>query len=269
VGDSLKFDYRYVNWFDGTTATTLTAGDKLEVQVSTDCQDSWQTVFTVNSSNHVTSTSFATKSVLLNAFAGKAINVRFLGTWGGGDYWLDLDNINITGCPASLFIVGNVHGSLDGDSTGNINISLPFDQGPFTYVWKNTAGETVSSEEDPSGLPVGSYTVTVTSGGGCTGTMTFDLGTFVAADEVEGLQEITLFPNPTASKATVDVKLLKNMDVQMRLLNLNGQVVFQTQQEQVSEISQELDLGNQAPGMYILQIIANGKPYHAKLMVAR
>lgn len=269
TGDTLKFDYRYVNWFDGTTATTLSSGDKLEVQVSTDCQDTWQTVLTINSTNHVPDTAFATKTVLLNAFNGKAINIRFLGTWGGGDYWLDLDNINITGCPEALFVVGSVHGSLEGGSTGSINLSLPFDQGPFTYIWTNSAGDTISTEQDPTGLPVDVYSVQVFSEGGCTGFESFDLGVFVATNEAEGLKEIMLYPNPTASMATVDVKMLKKMDVQMRLLNLNGQVLFETQQEQVSEINQQLDLSNQAPGMYILQIIANGKPYHAKLMVAR
>ena len=95
------------------------------------------------------------------------------------------------------------------------------------------------------------------------------LGIFVAAEEVDGVQEITLYPNPTSGRAFVDVKLLKNMDVQMRLLNLSGQVVFQSQQENATSFNQEIDLSGQAPGMYILQVIADGKPYHAKLMVAR
>ena len=269
AGDTLKFDYRYVNWSLGTTATILGTGDKLEVQISKDCQATWQTVQTINSTNHVASTDFATKSVLLNAYNGKAINVRFRGTWGTGDYWLDLDNINISGCPAALYLLGDVHGSLDGDSTGSINLDIPFDQGPFEYIWTNATGDTISMQEDPTGLPIGTYSVAVTSGGGCSGFQTFTLGVFVAADEVEGVEEITLYPNPTSGRAFVDVKLLKNMDVQMRLLNLSGQVVFQSQQENATSFNQEIDLSGQAPGMYILQVIADGKPYHAKLMVAR
>jgi len=269
TGDSLKFDYRYTDWSSGTTATTLGTGDKLEVQISKNCGDTWQTVLTINSTNHTPSANFATKSVVLNAFDGDAITVRFLGTWGSGDYWLDLDNINITGCPEALYLVGNVHGSLEGDSTGGIDLSLPFDQGPFTYTWTNAAGDTIATTEDLNGLPIGTYSVSVLSEGGCSGFQTFDLGVFVAADEVEGLQEITLYPNPTSGMATVDVKMLKIMDVQFRLFSLSGQVLQESQLENVSEIKQEFDLSNQAPGMYILQIVADGKPYHAKLMVAR
>ncbi len=269
AADELKFDYRYTNWSLGTEPTILSPNDKLEVQVSTDCQDTWQTVFTVNSTNHVASANFATKSVPLTAFNNEAITIRFLGTWGNGDYWLDIDNINIAGCPESLYLLGDVQGSLDSDSTGSINLMIPFDEGPFTYIWTNAAGETIFIDEDPTGLPVGTYSVAVTSAGGCTGNQTFTLGVFVAADEVEGLEEISLYPNPTSGRATVNVKLLKNMDVQMRVFNLSGQMVFESQQENTSGISQEIDLSNQTPGMYILQVIADGKPYHAKLMVAR
>ncbi len=269
TGDTLKFDYRYVNWSAGTTATTLGTGDKLEVQVSKDCENTWQTVLTINSTNHVASTNFATKSVVLNAYDGDAINVRFRGTWGSGDYWLDLDNINITGCPEALYLLGDVHGSLEGDSTGGIDLTVFLTEGPFEFIWTNAAGDTVSVNEDPTGLPIGTYSVSVTSPDGCTGFQTFTIGTFVAADEVEGLQEITLYPNPTSGTAFVDVKLLKSMDVQLRLLNLNGQLVFESSQMNVADIHQEIDLNNQAPGMYILQVIADGKPYHAKLMVAR
>lgn len=270
VGDSLKFDYRYVDFFDGTTATELSANDQLEVLISDDCQDTWQTVMTIDQATHVTSTDFATQAISLSAFEGKAINVRFEGTWGAGDYWLDLDNINITGCPESLFLLGNVQGSVEGDSTGIIDLSvLLSEDAPFEYEWTNAAGVIVSTDEDPTGLPVGTYTVAVTSASGCTGSKTFTLGIFVGAAEVDGLEAITLYPNPTDGTAFVDVKLLKNMDVQLRLLSLSGQTLFESQVENTTNINQPLDLSGQAPGMYILQVVADGKPYHAKLMVAR
>ncbi|MBI5915835.1 MAG: T9SS type A sorting domain-containing protein [Bacteroidetes bacterium] len=269
VGDTLRFDYRYVNWSAGTTATVLGPNDKLELQVSDNCQNSWQTVLTINSANHITSTNMATKFVLLDAYDGEAINVRLRATWGTGDYWLDIDNINITGCPPALTLLGNVHGSLEGDSTGSIDLTVFLAEGPFTFLWTNSAGDTVSTEQDPSGLPVGMYSVQVTDANGCTGFKTFDLGTFVDVDDVDGVEQLLLYPNPTSGTAFLDLKLVKNMDVQLRLLNLNGSVLFESEQSFISNLNQELDLTNQAPGMYILQVVADGKPHYAKLMVAR
>ncbi|MCC6723474.1 MAG: T9SS type A sorting domain-containing protein [Saprospiraceae bacterium] len=269
TGDTLRFDYRYVNWSDPQEPTELGPDDQLEVQVSSDCEANWTTVFTVNSANHLPSTDFATKAVPLNAYNGKAINIRFLGSWGEGDYWLDLDNINLEGCPESLFIVGDVTGTVEGGSTGHIDLSLPFDQGPFTYSWTDDSGTVISTEEDPSDLPLGTYLVEVTSESGCSGTKTFNIGIFVGANEVEGVEQISLFPNPTAGEATVNVKLLKNMDVELRLFSTSGQLIFASQQDNTAGFNQSIDMSNQAPGMYFLQIIADGKPYHAKLVVAK
>ncbi len=268
-GDSLTFAYRFVDYDDPESGTQLGVGDKLEVQVSDDCEATWQTVLTIDESNHVTDSAFANKKILLTPYAGMAINIRFLGTWANGDYWLDLDNINLNGCPEQLYIFGDVQGTLEGDSTGIINLSLPYDQGSFTYQWKDDAGTVISNEPDLNSLPLGTYTVTVTSSFGCTGTRTFNIGIFVAADEVEGVEQISLYPNPTSGEAFVDVKLLKSMDVELRLFSMSGQMVFASQQESTMGFKQTLDLSGHAPGMYFLQIIADGKPYHAKLVVAR
>ncbi len=269
AGDSLYFDYRYVNWSAGTTATTLGANDKLEVQISTDCEETFETVLTINSTNHVTSTMMAKKVILLDDYAGQAINVRFLGTWGAGDYWLDLDNINITGCPESLQLVGNVKGSVEGDSTGSIDLTAYLAQGPLTVVWINASGDTVSTVEDPTGLPVGTYTAYVTDVNGCQDSKVFEIGILVGAEEVEGLEQISLYPNPTSGIAFLDVKLTERMDLQVRLFNMNGQAIFESEQSNADYLRQELDLTNQTPGMYILQVVANGQPHYAKLMVTR
>ena len=268
-GDSLYFDYRYVNWSAGTTATTLGASDKLEVQISTDCEETYQTVLTINSANHVTATTMAKKVVLLDDFADQAINVRFLGTWGVGDYWLDIDNINITGCPESLQLVGSVKGSLEGDSTGSINLSAYLAQGPLSVTWTNSDGDTVSTDEDPVGLPPGIYTANVTDANGCQDSKAFEIGIFVSADEVDGVEQISLYPNPTSGMAYLDVKLTGRMALQVRLFNMNGQVVFESEQSNADYLRQELDLTNQTPGMYILQVVADGKPHYAKLIVSR
>ncbi|MBK8562213.1 MAG: T9SS type A sorting domain-containing protein [Saprospiraceae bacterium] len=269
LGDSLTFDYRFVAFDDPETGIQLGAGDKLEVQISDDCEATWETVLTIDPSNHVPDSAFASRKVLLSPYAGTAINIRFLGTWGNGDYWLDLDNININGCPTQLYIVGDVQGTLDGDSTGIINLALPYDQGSFTYEWQDGAGTAISNEQDLSSLPLGTYTVTVTSSFGCTGTKVFNIGIFVATDEGEGVEQISLYPNPTSGEAFVEVKLMKNMDVELRLFSMSGQLVFASQQENTTGFNQMLDLSGHAPGMYFLQIIADGKPYHAKLVVAK
>jgi len=93
---TLQFDYRYVEYSGyPNTAHTLVAGDKLEIQISTD-GTTFTTIHTIDSSNHTTSTSFATCSVPITqakVSQGDIIKAKFLATWGGGDYYLDIDNV--------------------------------------------------------------------------------------------------------------------------------------------------------------------------------
>ncbi len=92
----LSFDYRIVN-FSGypATGTTLGASDNIQIQVSTNGGTNYTTAYTINQSNHVTSTSFANKVVSLSSYSGNNINIKILGTWGSGDYYIDFDNINV------------------------------------------------------------------------------------------------------------------------------------------------------------------------------
>lgn len=264
AGDSLTFDYRYVDWFAGTEATELGPGDMLEVQISEDCGDTYETVLTIDMDNHVPTTDMTNQVILLDDFDGQAINVQFLATWGNGDYWIDLDNINITGCPTSLGLLADIQGSLDGQSTGSISVETNLGVEPYTFLW-NTGDTTATVAE----LPAGVYEVTVTDANGCEDTRTFEVGIFVSADEVNGVEQVSLYPNPTTGLATLDVTLTEAMDFQTRVLNMSGQVVFSSGKSMVRTAKEELDLSNQPPGMYILQIIANGQPHYAKLMVTR
>jgi hypothetical protein len=96
AGNKLTFDYRLVN-FTGypNTATSIAAGDSVNIQISTNCGATFTTVYSINSSNHTVSTQFETISINLSSYVGKNIAVRFNLRRAAGDYYVDIDNINI------------------------------------------------------------------------------------------------------------------------------------------------------------------------------
>ncbi|NBO62249.1 MAG: hypothetical protein EBU82_15070, partial [Flavobacteriia bacterium] len=54
-----------------------------------------------------------------------------------------------------------------GNTTGSINLTVTGGTAPYTYAWSNN-----TTQEDPSNLASGTYTVTVTDANGCTATTT-------------------------------------------------------------------------------------------------
>ncbi|MEZ4941236.1 MAG: T9SS type A sorting domain-containing protein [Saprospiraceae bacterium] len=189
--DSLRFDYRITN-FDGggVIPTVLTGGTKFDVQVSTDCGETFQTIYTINSSNHTPGAGLKNVAVGLADYAGQGINIRFRGTWGAGDFYFDLDNINI----------------------------------------------------GPVSTPV--HTIDV-------------------------LTSLRLFPNPAIGSATLSAVFARPIDVRVQLLDLTGRTLWQTGQLHTEQFSSELSLTNLPPGIYLVQVQAEGQAEVRKLVVGR
>ena len=171
-GDSLTFDYRYVDFSAGTEGTVLGDGDTLWVQISTDCGNSFITEMTINADNHVPTPNMANRTIDLDNYAGEYINIRFFAVRGTGDYYLDLDNINILGCPESLLLEPTfIFESMEGAEDGAIMVNPLQGIGPYTYDWEvSGVGNTIIN------VGAGTYSVTVTDGNGCVDEGTFEVG---------------------------------------------------------------------------------------------
>ena len=138
-GDSLVFDYRIVNFLgNGVIPTELSANDNLVVQISTDCGENYETVLTIDQNNHQPISDLTQVGLSLDNYIGEYIRVRFLANWGEGDYFVDIDNVNVPRCSGDLGLETTVKGtSSAGASDGQISVEPTKGVGPFDYVWSN------------------------------------------------------------------------------------------------------------------------------------
>jgi hypothetical protein len=259
-GDSLFFDYRYVDFSgNGANATILGVGDSLKVQYSTDCGLTYTDLFLITQVNHVNSNELATFNIDISSLAGESVKFRFLGIWGTGDYYLDIDNINIFQCTSLDLATSMTLESSAGEGDGTVSVTPNASLGPYTYAW-----DTGDNTATVTGITAGTYEVTVTDGFGCVDIATVDL--MVNINEIDDIQSINLFPNPTMDLATLDMTFSKTVDVQVQIINMMGQILFETSIGKTMEEKVELNLENYPDGMYFVRVKVDSQTIVKKLM---
>ena len=162
AGDSLMFDYRYVDWAsgptNGTVGTTLGTGDTLNVQISTDCGQTFTTIHQIHAGNHVVAATYARSKHDISMYAGQTVVARIDAVRATGDYYLDLDNFFV-GARLGVTATESSPISCNGNTDGEVTAVTAGGVAPFTYLWDDAMAQTTMTATN---LAPGTYTVTVT-----------------------------------------------------------------------------------------------------------
>lgn len=179
-GDSLNFQYRITNYPNGNSSTVLFTGTKFSVQVSNDCGENFTTLYTIDKSNHTPSTNLKKVFVDLSNFKGEALIVRFVGKRTAGNFFFDLDNINLNeGITATQQVRNLTALNLQPNpTTGQFTMMAQFDQpvravqvavldlmGQQLWLQNNTNVSDLNAQFDLSAYPAGMYFVRLMADG--------------------------------------------------------------------------------------------------------
>lgn len=260
-GDSLRFDYRLVN-VGSNAAIQLSANDSILVEISLDCGQTYETIFTINQLNHTPSTDLRTIVLYLDDYAGEVVKFRLRAFWGAGNYWVDFDNFNIIRCPPSFDLITEViNESVSGANDGRASVSPAAGATPFTYQWSDG-----STDRTAVRLPSGNYSVTVTDRFGCTDVANVTVGLTTSTSDPKYLIAMTLAPNPTRGEVLLQASFAETADVQVQVFNLSGQLVLQALERSVNALNMPLDMHQQPAGMYLVRLLVNQQVYTEKLI---
>jgi lysyl endopeptidase len=118
---------------------------------------------------------------------------------------------------------------------------------PYTYSWGG--GVTSSSA---TYLVQGTYTVTITDATGCivstSGTIT------VGVNELVGIEEVNLYPNPTADNAILAIRLLANQSANISIYSSTGQLLTVNNYDNVLNLVHNIDLSEKPSGLYLIKL---------------
>ena len=91
----------------------------------------------------------------------------------------------------------------------------------------------------------------------------------VSAFEVFGLTSFTLKPSPSSGLFTLTVSLRRAADLEISVVNTQGQIVHKMERLQTAYLQDEVNLAGMAPGVYFVQLTAEGQKAVRKLVLTR
>lgn len=148
-----------------------------------------------------------------------------------------------------------------------IDDTLTATGGTYTNYYWYKDGVLLDSTSGASFVATGSgdYTVMVTNANGCTATSeVFNLLISGVTDAI-ALKGLRVYPNPTTGMLTVSVGNPTVMNVM--LYNALGQLITQVQPTQSNHLV--LDISEQTPGVYLMQIVANDATHMQRVVLTR
>jgi hypothetical protein len=168
--------------------------------------------------------------------------------------------------PAPITVIGSSSpniGSLAAP-TGFASVSPSGGSNPYTYSWY---GANLSGSDDQSFISnqcEGWYYVDITDANNCTVTDSVEIAVGAGAtgcftDNIEdelkaGITTMQLIPNPNNGSFNLRLELDRPEDLQIEVINTNGQVVAREELNRVSVHNQAFQLQGVASGIYLIKV---------------
>lgn len=194
-----------------------------------------------------------------------------------GDYWVEVMDVN--GCVGAAGINVTVSplptANFERDTTACAHLEVVLDAGGhtgYTYLWSNDA-TTQTIMVDSSGIGLtGSKTfwVEITNEFSCTSvdTVTINFKDCTGIEELAGSLGINAYPNPTDGQFTLFLETETQMDVNIRIVNQLGKVIFNKKQITVTDQHQEkINLTSYPNGIYTVIIDNDMKRWTKNIIV--
>jgi len=162
--------------------------------------------------------------------------------------------------PEPLSIEAIITNTASSESNGAIILDIFGGTGSYKVMWEN--------DGDGTALGAGDHLVTVTDENGCSITETFTVSSVSSTNEIAGLSNFLLSPNPASDKTVITASLESTTDIQISLISMLGQRQVLSQVN-TKELRLELDVSNLATGIYFVELRAGDKLALERIIVTR
>jgi len=86
-------------------------------------------------------------------------------------------------------------------------------------------------------------------------------------DETAGTQALHIYPNPSSGKVTVNFKPDSKKKTHLKITDESGKTVYNEEIKTASEFTREIDLGNEAKGIYFVELVQGKSKYINRIVL--
>lgn len=139
----------------------------------------------------------------------------------------------------------------DGSSNGTATCIPQGGIQPYDYAWS------CSSETNPivENLGHGDCCVTVSDNGGCEIEECFNIELVESNNEITGVENFLIFPNPVESVLNINLELSAKQNLSVQLVNDLGQVIYENNYRNTKEIKEGILMQSNSSGSYMLKLV--------------
>lgn len=229
------------------SATQACSGDEVTLTASTADTYNWSNGATTQSITVTSSGSFTVTTTNTDACNGVGTSAA--------------TNVTFTTSPTATA----------GFSTnGNVVTFTNTSQNATSYSWDFGDFTNSSAATPVHAFAVnGTYTVVLTAlNGNCSDTTVLTVAITAGIDELAGIENLNIYPNPAAETINVDFTN-SNASVELTLVDFTGRKVSQQTIYNQGSISTTIDATNLSNGAYMLQFASNGNTSVKKVIIRK
>jgi len=207
-------------------------------------------------------------------------NVFYPEEAGAGEHLINYTWADTNGCgntasqpynvyPLPAVNIGN-DTSVCGDVSMTLNAEVP---GATSYLWMPGNYTTPGITVDTAGIGLGiqEYSVLVGDENGCSNsdTITIVFLNCTGIDEIAGLKQVTVFPNPNSGFFTLNIVSAKPLELNIKIFSASGVMIYGERKLSVDgSYSEKITLNDAGSGIYYI-LLENGNGKIVKKILVR
>lgn len=146
---------------------------------------------------------------------------------------------------------------------------------PYTYYWGDVNENEFTTESVSGYVTDDLLMLAVTDADGCQRYTYVVVGQtplapiVVSVSDINANYNMSVFPNPASTVATVTLETANYTELQLELVNINGQVVYSQAVAQEGQVNYQLPIANLAAGVYFVKASSKAGVSTQRLIIAK